>query len=165
MAIKNTVFKESIKHKGYWNFSELYNFCFDFLKDEGFTVKETNYTEKISGAGKEIIIEWDSGKKVTDYFKNHIKVNWHILGMKDAEVEVDGKKETVNKGEVKITVEAMIEKDYEDKWENKPLWKFLRGVYESYIIRTTVEEYEDRLADVAAEYVAQIKSFLQLSGK
>jgi hypothetical protein len=163
MAEKNTVFKEAIKHKGYWNFAELYGFCFDFLKDEGFTIKEKAYTEKISGGGKEIIIQWDSGKKVTDYFKNHIKVDWHILGMKDAEVEIEGKKETTNKGEVKITVEGMLEKDYEDKWEGKAFWKFLRGIYEKYVIRTTIDEYEDRLVDVNLKFVSELKAFLQLS--
>jgi hypothetical protein len=163
MAEKNTVFKEAIKHKGYWNFADLYGFCFDFLKDEGYTIKEKAYTEKIGGAGKEIIIEWDCSKKVTDYFKNHIKVDWHILGMKDTEVERDGKKENTNKGEVKITIEGMLEKDYEDKWENKALWKFLRGIYEKYVIRTTIDQYEDRLIDVTVKFVGELKAFLQLS--
>lgn len=163
MAEKNTVFKQKIKHKGIWNFSELYGFCFDFLKDEGFTIKEKSYTEKVGGNGKEIIIEWDSSKKVTDYFKNHIKVDWHILGMTNTEIERDGSKESTNKGEVTLTVEAMLEKDYEDKWENKVLWKVLRGIYEKYIIRTTVDEYEDRLTDVAVKFVGQLKSYLQLS--
>ena len=165
MAEKNTVFKESIKHKGYWNFTDLYGFCFDFLKDEGFSVKEKNYTEKISSFGKEIVIEWDAWKKVTDYFKNHIKVNWRVLVLKDAEVERDGKKESTNKGEVKITIEGMLENDYEDRWESKPFYKFLRGIYEKYIIRTTIDEYEDRLIDVTVKFVAELKSFLQLSGR
>jgi hypothetical protein len=163
MAEKNTVFKQVVKHKGTWNFSDLYNFSFSFLKDEGFTVKENNYTEKVSGFGKEIDIDWDSDKKVTDYFKNHIKVKWKILGMKDTEAEQDGKKISTNKGEVKITIEAMLEKDYENRWEDKPIWKFLRSIYDKYIIRTTTDEYEDRLTDVAVEYVAELKSFLQLA--
>ena len=56
-------------------------------------------------------------------------------------------------------------KDYEGRWEDEPLWKFLRGTYEKYIIRTTNDEYEDRLEDDALEYIDQIKAFLQLSGK
>jgi hypothetical protein len=165
MAEKNTVFKQSIKHKGHWNFTDLYNFCFGFLKDEGYHVKEGVYTEKISGFGKELIIEWSAEKKVTDYFKNYIKVKWHVLGMKDAEVEQDGKKINTNKGEVKIAIEGMLENDYENRWENRPLWKFLRGIYEKYVIRTTVDQYENRLTDVGTKFVGEIKSFLQLSGR
>ena len=165
MAEKNTVFKEVLKHKGTWNFTDLYNLSFSFLKDEGYTVKENNYTEKISGFGKEIVIEWDAGKKVTDYFKNHIKVKWHVLGLKDTEAEQDGKKISTNKGEVKITIEGMLERDYEDRWENKMFYKFMRSVYDKYIIRTTTDEYEDRLTGVAVKFVAELKAFLQLAGR
>lgn len=165
MAEKSTVSKEVIKHKGFWNFSDFYSFCFDFLKDKEYTVKEKSYTEKLSGAGKEILIEWDAEKKVTDYFKNHVSVKWHVTQLKDAEIERDGKKESTNKGDLKITIEAALEKDYEDRWENKPIWKILRGIYEKYIIRTTIDEYEDHARGPALEMVSEIKSFLQLSGR
>ena len=82
--------------------------------------------------------------------------------MSDAEVERDGRKIKTNKGEVKMTISADLEKDYEEKWENKPLWKFLRGIYDKYILRTTIDEYEGRLRGDAQEYIDQIKSFLQL---
>jgi len=162
MGQQNTVLKQSIKHVGYWKYSELYAFCFDWLKDNGYKIKENEYTEKITGFGKELIIDWEASQKVTDYFRYLIKVRWHILGMIDAEIEKEGKKVSTNKGEVKITIEGILEKDYEKKWEDKPIWKFLRGIYEKYIIRTTIDEYEDRIRDDAKQYVSEIKSFLQL---
>ena len=162
MAQKSNVFKQSIKQKGYWNYNDLYIFCFDWLKDNGYHVAESEYTEKLSGFGKEILITWAGAKKVSDYFKNTISVKWHILGMNDAEVEQDGVKIKTNKGEVKVVVSADLVRDYEEKWENKPLWKFLRGIYDKYIIRTTIDEYEGRLESDAQEYVDQIKSFLLL---
>lgn len=165
MAEKSEVYNQSIKQKGYWNFTELYNFCFGWLEDEGYSLKEKEYTEKVSAAGKEVILKWEASKKITDYFKNLIEVNWHILGMKDAEIEREGKKESTNKGEVKITIKANIVRDYEDSWEKKPLWKFMRGIYEKYIIRTTIEEYEDRLESKAKTFVSEIKTFLQIEGR
>ena len=85
--------------------------------------------------------------------------------MIDAEIERDGKKEKTNKGEVKMEFIVDLVKDYEEKWEDEPLWKFLRGIYEKYIIKTTSDEYEDRLEEDALEYIDQIKAFLQLGGK
>ncbi|MCK5449810.1 hypothetical protein KAI32_03015 [Candidatus Pacearchaeota archaeon] len=165
MAEKKEVYKQKLKQKGHWNYVELYNFCFEWLKDEGYRVKEKEYTEKSSNFGKEIILIWEASKKVTDYFKNVIEVKWHILGMNDAEVEQDGKKIKTNKGEVGITIKAILVRDYEERWEDRPIWKFLRGVYEKYIIRTTVDEYEDDLEDKAKEYLREIKSFLQIGGR
>jgi len=159
------VYKQSLKQKGFWDYKELYNFCFHWLKDEYYKIKEKEYTEKLSAVGKEIIIKWEARKKITDYFRNVIEVQWHILYMTDAEIEQDGKKVKTNKGEVKITVKATLEKDYENRWEDRPLWKFLRSVYEKYIIRVVREKYEDDLEDKAKEYISNIKAFLQIPGR
>ena len=159
------VFKEKLKHKGFFSYSDLYNFCYNWLKDEGFSVSEDEYTEKIAGNGKEIIIKWKATKKVSDYIKNEIKAEWHILGLTDAEVMIGEKKEKTNKGEVKITVAANLKKDYESKWDTSPTMRFLRDVYDRYIIRESVKKYEDRLEDKAQDFVEDTKSFLNLEGK
>ena len=165
MAEKKEVYKQKIKQTGYWNYKDLYNFCFNWLKDEGYKLKEKEYTEKITSFGKEIILKWEASKKITDYFKHVIEVKWHILGMKDAEVEQEGKKIATNKGEVGIEIKATLVRDYENRWEDRPFYKFLRGVYEKYIIRATREEYEGDLEDKAKEYLKEIKAFLNLSGR
>ena len=85
--------------------------------------------------------------------------------MKDAEVEQDGKKISTQKGEVAIEFKAELVKDYEERWEDNPFWKFLRGLYEKYIIRTTVDEYEDDLEDDVKEMIKDVKAFLQLGGR
>lgn len=165
MAESKQVIKEVIKNKGFFNYSDLYAFCYNWLKDEGFGIAEKEYVEKVSGFGKEIMIEWEAGKKVTDYFQNKIKLKWHILGLQDAEVERDGKKEKTNKGDLKMTFSAEIVRDYEDRWETTKTWKFLRSIYEKYIIRTTVDEYEDRLNGTAESFVEDVKAYLMLEGR
>ena len=165
MAEKSEVYSQKIKQKGFWNYTELYNFCFSWLEDEGFGVSEKEYTEKVSSFGKEINIKWEASKGVTDYFKYKIEVSWHILGMKEAEIERDGKKETTNKGEVEIKILATMIRDPEDRWEKKPIWKFMRATYEKFIIKPTIDEYEGRLEDKAKKYVSEIKAFLQIEGR
>ena len=92
-------------------------------------------------------------------------MDWHILGMKDAEVEIEGKKVKTNKGEVEIVFKANIIKDYEKRWEDKPLWKFLRGIYEKYIIRETIDEFEDDLEDDVKDMIKDLKAFLRIPAK
>lgn len=162
MAISKSVAKQSIKKKGFWNYTDLYNFTFNWLKDNGYSVKEKEYTEKLSDAGKEIVIKWEAGRKLTEYFKAAIDVDWHILTMQKAEIERDGKIEKTNKGEVKLSCEGSLEKDYEDKWADKPFNKLLRGIYDKYLMRTTNEQYEDKVKDDFKEFIAQTKAFLEL---
>ena len=75
------------------------------------------------------------------------------------------KKVSTNKGEVKITFKGNIIKDYEKRWEDKPLWKFLRSIYERNVIRKTIDEYEDDLEDEVKELISDTKAFLRIPAR
>lgn len=164
MGEEKEVFAQTLKHKGFFNYSDTYNFCYNWFKNEGYNLSEDEYTEKVSGA-KEILIKWKAKKKVTDYFLYVIEVNWHILGMSEAEVEENGKKVKTNKGELKLAIKGKVKRDYEETWDKQPYYKFLRGIYDKYILRTTIDEYEDALTDKAQKFVEETKAFLNLEGK
>ena len=162
MVISKSLLKEAIKKKGFWNYTELYNFTFGWFKDNGYSIKEKEYTEKLTDVGKEIVIKWSAERKWTEYFKSVITVDWHILTMQKAEIEREGQIEKTNKGEVKLTCEGSLEKDYEDKWADKPHNKLLRGIYDKYIMRTTNEQYEDKVKEDFKEFISQTKGFLEI---
>jgi hypothetical protein len=163
MSLTSTKLKTKIKKKGYFNYRDLYAYAYSWLKDRGYGIKENEYTEKIDGASKEIQLDWGAGKAVTEYFKNSISVKWHILQLTDAEIERDGKKEKTNKGELKLDITADLVRDHEDRWEDKEWMVFWRGIYEKYVIRTTVEDYEDRLKADAVDFVNDLKAYLELN--
>jgi hypothetical protein len=165
MAQKKQVYKQTFKHTGFWKYSEVYEMMFNWFKSHGYKIHEDLYNEKIASIGKEVVARWRAEKKITDYFKFQIQADWHILGMSDTEVEIDGKKKKTNKGEVEIIFKANIIKDYEKRWEDKPMWKFLRGIYENYVIRSSVDEYEDDLEDDVKEIISDLKAFLKLEVK
>lgn len=166
MAEEKTVFEQTLKHKGFFGYSDLYTFCYNWFKNEGYSnIAEEEYIEKVSGASKEIQIKWKVKKKVTDYYQYVLEVKWHILGMSEVEVEENGKKIKTNKGEVKIVTKALVKRDYEDTWDKSPFYKTLRGIYDKYIMRTTAEEYEDTLTAKAQSFVEDTKAFLNLEGK
>jgi len=162
MVQKETIYSSKITQVGYWDYSKVYAMLYSWLKDRGYELNEAMYKEKLQSNGKEIIILWESKKEVTDYFKYSINLEWHILGMKDAEVEIDGKKTKTNKGEIEIKFKGVLTKDYESRWEDKPFNKFLRGLYENYIIRTTIKEYSDDLEDETKEMISDLKAFLRI---
>jgi len=141
MVEKDTIFKGKVKQRGIFNFKDIYNFLYDWLRDEGYDVYEKNYTEKVSGDSKQVEIRWEAEREISDYFRFQIKASWIILGMKSVEVEKEGKKIKMDSGYLEIKFEAVLLKDYENRWENQPFWKFLRGVYERYIVRTRIEDY------------------------
>jgi len=165
MVEKDKIIENKIKRKGLFDFKELYRFCYTWLADEGYFVEERKYTEKVKGNEKEIEIEWIAKKKISDYFRFTLKFNWRIIGMMPVEVEKNGKRIKMDQGDVEIKVSGILEKDYENRWEKTPFLKFLRGVYDKYIIRSRIEQYEDKIFGEVDEFVAQTKAFLTIEGK
>lgn len=165
MVELDKVFAGKVKHTGIFSFSELYDFMYDYLMDEGYKVREKKYSEKILGESKTIEIDWEGDRKISDYFRFKIKLQWLITGLKKIEVKKEDQKMTMNSGAVEIKYQGVMQKDYESRWENQPIWKFLRGVYDRYIIRPRIDYYEDKLEDDIREFISQTKAFLALEGK
>jgi len=165
MAEKDQIFSSKTKYTGIWKFEETYRFVYDWFLDKGYKIIEKGYTEKIKPDGKEIEIKWEAKKKISDYFKFVIKADWLILKMVEVEAEKDGKKIKMNKGYIEIKFSAILVKDYEHRWENNAFIKFLRGVYDRYLIKGRIDKYEDRLLEEVDEVIAQTKSFLTIEGK
>jgi len=166
MAEKDTVFSSNIKYKGVFSFSDFYNFCYSWLTEEtGLEVSEGKYEEKLSGDTKNIDIEWSGSKKVTDYFKFEVKIGIKVLGLEKVEISENGKKIQTNKGSISLKVKGDLVKDYDGKFEGNAFRKFLRGVYEKWVISSRVDQYQDKLAGACNEFLAQSKAYLDLEGK
>jgi hypothetical protein len=164
MSQASKVYEQKVKKKGYWEFKGLYEFCYLWFKDRDYKLEEKEYTEKDTGK-KEVQIKWEAKKKVSDYFQNKIVLKWHILQLEDVEIERGGKKIKTNKGDLKLDLKVDLISDYEGRWEDKAFNKFLRGLYDKFVIKTTTDEYEERLKESALKFVADAKAFLELDGR
>ena len=165
MAEKDRIFKGKLKQKGIYNFKDFYDFLYSYLMDENYDVFETKYVEKISGDSKDVEIIWKATKEVSDYFKFEISAHWIILGMKKVKVKKEGQEVTMDSGTMEINFEGSIYKDFENRWENNAFWKFMRGLYDRYIIRSRIDDYNVKLFEEVNELIAQAKSFLAIEGQ
>ncbi len=165
MSEKDIVFKGKIKQTGIFSFKDLYNFLYDWLREENYDVFEKSYNEKVAGDSKNIEIAWEADREISDYFKFKIKVAWMILGMKTIDVQKDDKKVKMETGALELKMTAILIKDYEDRWENQPFWKFLRGIYEKYIIKSRIDDYQIKLLMEVEEFISQAKSFLAIEAQ
>ena len=145
MAEKDKITKEELKNKGIFDFSGLYNYAYEYFRTEGYGVNEDEYAEKIAGECRDVKVKWKATKGVSDYFKFEIKFEIGIRGMSDVEVEIDGQKKQMNKGEIKFKIEGFLVKDPKSKWENSAFERFLRDVYNKYIVPNRVDDMEDIL--------------------
>ena len=166
MAEKETIFSSTIKYNGIFSFKDFYKFCYEWITEEmDMEISENKYEEKITGDSKNIVVEWAGEKKLTDYFRFDIKINFELMGLKNVEVAVGGTKVTTNNGSAKISVKGILVRDYEGKIEMSAFNKFLRSIYEKWVIVARIKEYEDKIAGACDEFLSQTKAYLDLEGK
>lgn len=166
MVETDRIYESKVKFDGIFDFRALYNFVSKWLSTYGYgVVEEKSYSEKIKAEGKEIEVIWNARKSVSDYFRFLLKINFRTLGMSSVEVQKGEVKLKLNKGSVEIATTGFLEKDYESRWESSPFTKFLRGVYDRYIIKSRVESYTGKIMEEVDELCAQLKSYLEMEGK
>ncbi|MDO8564231.1 MAG: hypothetical protein Q7R87_04435 [Nanoarchaeota archaeon] len=165
MAEKDILIREKAEYTGVFDYSEAYSYFFEWFKDDKYLVVEEKHNEKIKPDGKEIIIEWKARRELTDYFLLQIDVKFEVKRMVDVEVEIEGKKKKMNKGFFKVELKGILVRDPKSIWETTPLYKFLRDVYNKYIIAGRVDQMEDRVKEDTIAFKEAFKSFLDFSGK
>jgi hypothetical protein len=167
MAEKETVFSSTIKYAGVFSFKDFYKFCYEWITEETGVdaLKETKYEEKLKGDEKEITVEWEGEKELTDYFRFDIKVRFDIVGLKSVEVTQGGKKIKTNTGSIKLNAKGILVRDYKGKFEMSAFNKFLRSTYEKWVITSRIEEFKGKIAGDCDEFLSQAKAYLDLEGK
>lgn len=165
MGDKDKITEEKLTHDGVFDLKDIYNFIYTYFIDNEYVIEEKSYKEKTTGDAKEIEINWLAKKKINDYFRLLIKIDWRVLRMVSVEVMKEGRKVKANRGSLEVKFTAFLERDYESKWESSSFYKFLRGVYDEFVIKKTIQGYEEKVSKEMADAVNQTKSFLVLEGK
>ncbi|MEM3074666.1 MAG: hypothetical protein QW727_01865 [Candidatus Pacearchaeota archaeon] len=165
MSEKDKVKEQKVKWKGIFDFKEIYQFMYRRLNEEGYSVEEQKYQEEVKGDEKDIEITWVATKNISDYFKNEIKLSFRILGLKKIEAEKNGKRIKTNEGGFEVKITGSLVKDYENRWENNPTMKFLRGVYDKYIVEGTINRYKRNIVNDIDDLTENTKAFLTIEGK
>jgi len=165
MTDKDLILKEKVAHSGLFDFAGFYSFAHSWFREENYGVNEEKYSEKIKGNSKDIVIEWKATKNLSDYFKIEQNITFEIRKLTDVEVEIDGEKKKMNRGEVEVTIKGVLVRDPDSKWESTPWLRFLRDVYNKYIIPSRVESMELKVKGDVQTFKDELKAYLDLTGK
>ena len=162
MPENDRVYKGKIKQSGIFNFKDFYEFLYDTFMDENYDVFESKYSEKLKGDSKDVTINWEATKEISSYFHFVIKIEWIILGMKKVKVKKDGQDITMDSGAMEVSFTADLVKDPGDSWKKI---KYLRYIYDNFIARDRINDYEVKLFEEVNEFIAHGKSFLAIEGQ
>ena len=151
-----------VKEKAIFNLDELYKLLHRWFELYRYDLQEQEYRDDDTGNGKHVEIKWYSDKKIDDYFKYVIEVNFLLLGLEDIEIVKEGVKVKTNKCEVELRFKSYLLKDYNRMWERFPVLRVLREFYDRRIIASRIDGYEDEVYEETYKLINEVKAFLNL---
>ena len=151
-----------LQYEGLFELRELYMMVDKWLRQKGYDKFEKRNHEHVLKEGKYIEIELEPWKKITDYAKIVINLYFHCYNVKEVIVKKDGQDVKMNQGKIKIKFVGFLVTDYEDKWEGKPIFYFLRAVMDKWVYRVASEKYEAAVAEDVKHLYQNVKAFLNL---
>lgn len=154
--------KMRLSYEGLFKVSELYKLIDGWLREKGYDKRERRMAESVTKDGKFIEWELEPWKKTTDYAKNVIKLRVILTDIKEVDIEIDKVKTKMNQGKADFIFDGYLETDYENRWESKPLFFFLRTVFNKYIFKPYTEGYQANIISDVNDLHSRIKGFLNL---
>ena len=154
--------KESIKYKGLLDCSTFYKHLCGWLDNHEYTKNELINEEQVLEEGKQIKIHQEPFKQISDYAKVEMQIDIVFSGLNEVEIEKDGKKQKIDKGDVEMHVETFLITDYEQRWQNKPFYYFTKKILERFFFVSYMEQYKDELREDKDSLMQEMKKFLNL---
>ena len=152
----------NLEYDGLFSARELYMLIDKFFKDHMYDKREVSNMEKVEAHGKFIEIEFQPYRKMSDYVKFIIRIKLSMRDVKEVEIEKDGHKLKVNKGKVRFIFDGFLETDYEGRWEGKPMYVFVRTVFNKFVYKVYTARFEEMLTQDVDTLYNEIKAFLNL---
>lgn len=153
---------KTLSYEGLFSVKELYQVVNKWTYDRGYDSREMKNFEHVYPNGKQIEIELWPWRKFTDYTKMFLKIHFLMTNVKEVEIKKGGLKTKMNQGKVIMTINAYHETDYENKWEVKPLFVFLRTLFDKYIFAVHTGKHEQLIIDEVNHLVHVVKGYLNI---
>lgn len=158
---------EMLLEEGWWGLSENeLTEGSDLHADIETLYSENIYQKGIHGGGKELWVWWRAHRqglgKYHGYFKELLDIDFHGAWLQEREIVYQGKKISVQWGEVELFFRPRIIGDYTGDWRKHWLLKHFQHVYETRIMHQDLEKREKELWRDVYRIHGKIKAYLNM---
>jgi len=163
--------KLKIKYKDLFHLKEYYIALHEWLLenkwsdiDEGSDHWETHYRERIAqGGARELWFRWRVTKTPEGTpLQYYMDMDFHCLAIMDAEIIQDGKKIKLHSGEVELSINAYIDKEYEKAFAKSNLLKQFIGIFNKRVYHKALEQRSKELYQEVYSFQNYIKQWFKL---
>jgi hypothetical protein len=160
--MKIVVDHDRFEYNGPFDANDLFRMISNFIFEKGFDFKQDKDFEINKPHGK--FIEWEISpwKRVTDYVRYIIRVRIVGYDIVKTDANTGRKKTKIDSGRLVITMDGMVEYDYDYYWDDKPILHFLRTIYDKFVFKAYTERFEQRLVHDVNHLHDNIEKLLNL---
>ena len=164
-----------LKYKDFFHMKHFYTLMYEWLVEEDWGGRDKEFNEILylqiehQRAGNELWFWWRCEKypenlkdKTAAYWKFTMKIDSHVILLKDTEIVKEGKKFSTNWGEVEVKVWADVITDPDGAWENHFFLKHFNDLFRGRYLKEQTEKYKIEVYREAYRFQETMKSFLNL---
>lgn len=166
-----------IKHKDVFHMKKLYIMMYEWLIEENWAEIDKDFPEKsylqneAAQGGTELWIHWRFKKDPffnraphgkSKFFEWRMRIDFHIILLKDIEVMHQGQKYKTNSGEVEMKIWADQYLDPKKEWENHPFLKNWINIFRGRVLKAEAEKLKLELYRETYRLQDAVKTYLKL---
>ncbi len=150
-----------IRYAGIYDLKSIVDETKAHLRKLRYDINDKTHDEKISSSGKEMNMEWECYKEITEYVKFQINVTFIVVG----QVDVIVNKKKVKKGNFDFRLMTKLKKNYSGSnrtptFKSTKLGELQRHLYEKFIIKQELSDREDELLEQGQEILDIVRKHL-----
>ncbi len=160
-----------IKHKDFFHMKNLYIIAHEWLVEEKWAArKDSDFPEALylhrftQEAGQELWIWWRCEKIPTDntFYKYVLDIDWHVIGLEDAEVVHNGMKFKANTGEPEFKIYGKLVYNYTGVWKNHWFLKYFYPLFANRIFLKNLQVHRREFRHDIYRFKEAMKTYLKL---
>jgi len=159
---KIVVYDLRLSYNGPLSIKAFYKEVEDWIKEKGMEKELKNKMEHVTPKGKEI--EWvvECWKNVAAYAKDVVRLRALFHNVKEVDILKEGKKKKINQANVLLIFDGILETELSERWEQKPMFYFIRALFDKYIYKFHTERYFDVVYADTHDLHKRLKAFFSL---
>jgi hypothetical protein len=163
--LQSVIDKLTLTYEGLFSVKDLYKLIDDWFSERGYDKNEIKNIEVVNPEGKHLELEIEPEKSITDYAKILIHLSITIENVKEVVITKDKTKVKMNQGRLTIVFDGYLKTDWEERWETRPVFFFIRTIFDKYIYKPYTSGYKNWVSKDVNELYDKIKAYLNLYSK
>jgi hypothetical protein len=131
-----------LEYTGVFEIREFFKMFTRWYKESPYEKGGDYISEYNTSHGKCIEYYYYPWKKETDALRFFMKLRFLFTDVKKVDIMAEGKKKKVDFGNVKITLDGFLEYDYEFRFQQRPLFQFIRTLYIKFFFKNYSKYFE-----------------------